>query len=772
MQINRFQLVQRALNFLRAGLRQRVVQPPADSTDRLQAILDAVPDLLFEVDLEGRVFDYHSPRTDLLTVAPANLIGRLVSELLPAAACGVIMLALHEADVRGLSSGRRYVLSLEQGQRWFELSIARKTMPEGEVPRFIALARDITERVQIEIRESHRRQVLEMLAARAPLSDVLQAIANAVEELNPGLRCHILLFDEQGRPLDTPASPVLAAMPSRSDRIVSSAGQLLGALMIYPDQAHRPEALALQEWVSLAGIAIEKRVAAQKLSASETNYRTLIHWTPQAIAVHRGERFLYVNPAAVELFGAKNAQELVGTPVIERIAADYRAIARVRQKHFDEHGTTPRTEQQFLRMDGSVIDVELQSTSIAYDGEAAVHLALHDISARKRGEAELHAAMSLAEDANRAKSRFLAAASHDLRQPTHALGMFVARLGQLEHNTETSHLIERLDTSVQAMRDLLDALLDISRLDAGAVPVHLQAFALSDVFDQLRTELALVATEKGLSLRVRPCNVWVMSDSVQVHRILLNLLTNALRYTSAGAVLLACRVKKGGRSAGIEVWDTGIGIAPEHQEAIFKEFYQIGNVERDRSKGLGLGLNIVQRTAALLQHKLQLRSQPGVGSRFSVEVPLVPTGAVVERRRPERAQPLVDLANLVVLVIEDDALVRESLVGLIAAWQAVVVAAEGLSAALSYLEAGMVPDLIVSDYRLRDGENGIAAVQQLRKQAGRAVPACLISGDTDPALLLAVRHAGLTLLHKPVRPAKLRSLIARLARSDLPAPSN
>lgn len=772
MQINRFQLVQRALNFLRAGLRQRVAQPPPDSTDRLQAILDALPDLLFEVDLEGRVFDYHSPRTDLLTVAPAKLIGRLVSELLPAAACGVIMVALHEADLRGSSSGRRYVLSLEQGQRWFELSIARKTMPEGEVPRFIALSRDVTERVQIELRESHRSRVLEMLAARAALSEVLQAITNAVEELNPGLRCQILLFDEQGRSLETPAAPVFPALPSRSDRIVSSAGTLLGSLLIYPAQAHRPGTIELQEWLSLAGIAIEKRLAAQKLSASETNYRTLIHWTPQAIAVHRGELFLYVNPAAVELFGAKNAQELVGTPVIERIAVEYRAIARVRQKHFYEHGTTPRAEQQFLRMDGSVIDVELQSTSIAYDGEPAVHLALHDISARKRGEAELHAAMCLAEDANRAKSLFLAAASHDLRQPTHALGMFVARLGQLEHSTETSHLIERLDTSVQAMRDLLDALLDISRLDAGAVPVHLQAFALSDVFDQLQTELALVSAEKGLSLRVRPCNVWVLSDPVQLHRILLNLLSNALRYTSAGAVLLACRVTQGGRSARIEVWDSGIGIAPEHQEAIFKEFYQVGNVERDRRKGLGLGLNIVQRTAVLLQHKLQMWSQPGVGSRFSVEVPLVPIGAVVERRRPERAQPLADLANLVVLVIEDDALVRESLVCLIAAWRAVVVAAEGLSAALSYLEAGLVPDLIISDYRLRDGENGIAVLQQLRKQAGRAVPACLISGDTDPALLLAVRQAGLTLLHKPVRPAKLRSLIARLARSDLTAPSN
>ena len=772
MQIHLFQLVRRALSFWRTGLRQRVQPPLPDSTNRLQAILDTLPDLLFEVDLEGRVFDYHSPRTDLLTVAPSKLIGRLVSEFLPASACAVVMVALHEANVHAFSSGRRYALTLEQGQRWFELSIARKTMPEGEVPRFIALARDITERIQIELREGHRSQVLEMLAARAPLSEVLQAITGAVEDLNPGLRCHILLFDEQGRPMATPAATEFAVLPSRSDRIVSSAGQLLGALLIYPDQEHRPEAIALQEWLSLAGIAIEKQAAAQKLSASETNYRTLIHWTPQPIAVHRGERFLYVNPAAVELFGAKNAQELVGTPVMERVAADYRGLARVRQKHFDEHGTTPRAEQQFLRMDGSVIDVELQATSIAYDGEPAVHLALHDISARKRGEAELHAAMSLAEDANRAKSRFLAAASHDLRQPTHALGMFVARLGQLEHNTETSHLIERLDTSVQAMRDLLDALLDISRLDAGAVPVHLQAFALSDVFDQLKAELALLAAEKGLSLRVRPCNVWVLSDPVQLHRILLNLLSNALRYTSVGAVLLACRVKQGGRSASIEVWDTGIGIAPEHQKAIFKEFYQVGNVERDRSKGLGLGLNLVQRTAALLQHKLQMWSQPGVGSRFSVEVPLAPIGAVIERRSPERAQPLVDLANLVVLVIEDDALVRESLVGLIAAWRAVVVAAEGLSGALSYLEAGLVPDLIISDYRLRDGENGIAALQQLRKRAGRAVPACLISGDTDPALLLAVRQAGLTLLHKPVRPAKLRSLIARLARSDLPSPSN
>ncbi len=764
MQIERLKWVRRALNFLRAATRLPVRQSLRDKTDRLQAILDAVPDLLFEVDLEGRVFGYHSPRTDLLTVAPAKLIGRLVSELLPASACAVVMVALHEADERSFSSGRRYALTLERGQKWFELSIARKTMPEGEVPRFIALARDITERVEIELRESHRSRVLEMLASRAELSEVLQAIARAVEELNPGLRCHILLSDEQGRALDAQAAPVLAALPSRSERIVSAAGKVLGSILIYPDQAHRPEAIVLKEWLGLAGIAIEKRLAAQKLSASETNYRTLIHWTPQPIAVHRGEIFLYVNPAAVELFGAKDAHELVGTPVIERIAVEYRAMARVREKYFNEHGTTPRAEQLFLKMDGSVIDVEVRATSIAYDGEPAVHLALHDISARKRSDAELHAAMSLAEDASRAKTRFLAAASHDLRQPTHALGMFVARLGQLEHNTETSHLIERLDTSVQVMRDLLDALLDISRLDAGAVPVNLQAFMLSEVFEQLKTELALVAAEKGLSLRVRPCNAWVLSDPVQLRRILLNLLSNALRYTRAGNVLLACRVKDGGHSAWIEVWDTGIGIAPEHQAEVFREFYQVDNLARERSKGLGLGLNIVQRTARLLGHRLELCSRPGQGSRFRIEVPLTAPAKKTDRRGPGRDQSSNDLVGLLVHVIEDDTLARAGLVNLLLSWGASVAEAPNLAVALDQLREGLQPDLIVSDYRLPDKQNGIEAVRRLRLSAQKEIPACLISGDTDPELILAAKEVGLTLMHKPVRPAKLRSLIGRLAK--------
>ena len=368
-----------------------------------------------------------------------------------------------------------------------------------------------------------------------------------------------------------------------------------------------------------------------------------------------------------------------------------------------------------------------------------------------------------AEMATLAKSRFLAAASHDLRQPTHALGMFVARLAQLPHDAETRHLIDNLEVSVRATQDLLDALLDISRLDAHAVQVQMRPFALADLFAQLQEALTLTAESKGLRLRFRPTGVWLMSDPTLVYRIVLNLASNALRYTREGSVLVACRASGDGIHARIEVWDSGIGIAPEHHLEIFKEFYQVGNSERDRGKGLGLGLHIVERTVHLLGHRLQMRSRLGQGTRFSLEVPLAPAGVATLTASPLEIMAFDDLAGRVVLVIEDDALAREGLVSLLRSWGAVVGAAEGLTTALQLLQQGLVPDVIVSDYRLRAGENGIEVIHQLRAAAGHAVSACLMSGDTDPGLMEAARAAGFTLLHKPVRPAKLRSLIRRLA---------
>lgn len=378
--------------------------------------------------------------------------------------------------------------------------------------------------------------------------------------------------------------------------------------------------------------------------------------------------------------------------------------------------------------------------------------------------AELRSKKEEAETATRAKSRFLAAASHDLRQPIHALGMFVARLAQLPHDRETRHLIGNLEASVRAMQDLLDALLDISRLDADAVRVQLQPVPLAPLFEQLRGALMPVATDKGLRLRVRDSALWVQSDPTLLHRILLNLVSNALRYTGHGGVLVGCRRSRGGSHLWLEVWDTGVGIPAEHQQDIFREFYQIGNPERDRSKGLGLGLNIVDRTARLLGHELKLCSVPGHGTRFRLELPLAPAGDLQALMAAEQPQQLDDVRGLRILVIEDDRQSAQALRGLLDSWGCVVAVVEGLQGALTVVDGGFVPDLVLSDFRLRAGESGMQTLQTLRTQLERPLPACLMSGDTDPELIQACRDAGLPLLHKPVRPAKLRTLIRRLAR--------
>ena len=367
-----------------------------------------------------------------------------------------------------------------------------------------------------------------------------------------------------------------------------------------------------------------------------------------------------------------------------------------------------------------------------------------------------------AEQATKAKSRFLAAASHDLRQPTHALGMFVTRLAQLPHDEQTRQLIGNLEASVRAMQNLLDGLLDISRLEAQAVQVRAGSTELARLLAQLRHDLTQTAQDKGLHLRIRNSAAWAMTDPTLLYRILLNLVGNALRYTHHGGVLVACRLVNAGAQVQIQVWDSGIGIAPEHQQDVFKEFYQVDNDARDRNKGLGLGLNIVQRTADLLGHPLMLASRPGGGTRFTLTLTAVPPApSAPDAVNAERLQS-DDLKGAEVLVIEDDALVRSALVGLLGGWGLRVHAAHGLTDALQALRAGAKPVVILSDYRLQDGQDGIAVVLQLRAELHSAVPACLMSGDTDASLMAAAHGAGLTLLHKPVRPAKLRTLLRRV----------
>jgi CheY-like chemotaxis protein/two-component sensor histidine kinase len=369
------------------------------------------------------------------------------------------------------------------------------------------------------------------------------------------------------------------------------------------------------------------------------------------------------------------------------------------------------------------------------------------------------------EAANLAKSRFLAAASHDLRQPLHALNMFVAQLRTEADQFERNRVIAQIDAAVTAMDDLFNALLDISKLDAGVLAPDVTDFPLAQMLKRIQRTFAPVVREKGLRLRVVPSNAWVRSDFILLERILLNLVSNAIRYTDRGGVTVGCRRR--GRLLRIEVWDSGIGIPEDQRKNVFNEFYQLADPERSRRGGLGLGLAIVDRLCRLLDHGLEVTSTLGRGSRFSVSLPL----AAALPQSIEHAiahQAITDpVRGKVILVIDNDALVLDAMHGLLRSWGCCVVTAESDTSLLASLAAAdLRPDLVISDFRLSNGKTGMEIIGRLRSAFSAPIPAFLITGDIAPERLHEARAMGLHLLHKPVGPMALRAMLNQLLRGS------
>jgi len=371
-------------------------------------------------------------------------------------------------------------------------------------------------------------------------------------------------------------------------------------------------------------------------------------------------------------------------------------------------------------------------------------------------------ARATAEAANRGKTQFLAAASHDLRQPLHAMGLFAAALSARAHDVHVRNLVGSINASVEALERLFSALMDISKLDAGAVAPKRAPFPLEPLLERLQRDFGPLAATKGLRLAVVPTRAWVDSDPVLLERILANLVSNAVRYTLRGGVVVGARRRSG--QLVLEVWDSGIGIAAAEREWIFEEFYQIGNPGRQGSKGMGLGLAIIRRLATLLEHPLRIESEPGNGSRFSVEVPRA-TPVTPARASACAALPSAPttLASARVAVIDDESIVVEGMQALFAAWGAQVVGAGSAEAMLAALgEAEAYPDLLIADYRLACDELGTDAIARLRRELGLAIPALLISGDSSASALNALRASGMDFLLKPVLPEELRAEAERL----------
>jgi signal transduction histidine kinase/ActR/RegA family two-component response regulator len=389
----------------------------------------------------------------------------------------------------------------------------------------------------------------------------------------------------------------------------------------------------------------------------------------------------------------------------------------------------------------------------------------HELIERLRVETEhAQAAHRAAEEANLAKSRFLAAASHDLRQPIHAQGLFLEVLARTRLSADQYDALANARATWQASAEMLDTLLDFSRIEAGVVEPQMQVFALQPLLNKIENELAPQADAKGIVYRSRETHAAVRSDPALVALILRNLVSNAIRYTEQGGVLVACRAH--GEQVALEVWDTGIGIEPAQHEAIFREFHQLGNAERDRRKGLGLGLAIAQGLARALGQPLSLSSVPGRGSVFRLALPAARAGVVEEDGARVAPGPGRSF-DLRVLVIDDDESVRTGMRQLLAAWGCACDVADSIEEAQALARARR-PGLVISDYRLRELRTGAEAIAALRREFGAGLPALLITGDTAPQRLREARASGVPLLHKPVLPSQLyRAMTAVLNGREL-----
>jgi two-component system CheB/CheR fusion protein len=392
-----------------------------------------------------------------------------------------------------------------------------------------------------------------------------------------------------------------------------------------------------------------------------------------------------------------------------------------------------------------------------------------DITDRKIVAKALEVAKSEADHANIAKSRFLAAASHDLRQPLQSLFLLQELLAQSANGEKQEKLVARLGQTVGTMSSMLNALLDINQIEAGVVEAQPRQFPLAQVLDRLREEFADMALIGGLSLKILPTDAVVFSDPTLLEQIIRNLLGNAIKYTEEGKILIGCRHRSG--KLRIEIWDTGIGIAEDQLNAIFDEFHQIDNFARERSRGLGLGLSIVKRLADLLGHEVDVRSRPGKGSAFSVNLAIVDQG---QARPPTPVkkpvlQPDLPAHGNKIVIVDDDPDVLELLAELISGDGHIVRTATDAAAALRLITDGAVrPDILLTDYNLPGDRNGLELVAEVRKYLSNNLPAIVLTGDISSETLAKIVNEDCLKLSKPIKAHELRAAIEKINPQDNP----
>jgi PAS domain S-box-containing protein len=502
----------------------------------------------------------------------------------------------------------------------------------------------------------------------------------------------------------------------------------------------------------------DRKQMEEMLRISQERFRTALVNTPVIVFNHDiALRYTWVYNQEPDV----PLDQIIGRTDAEILGAEAAAEVTAIKAAVLASGVGRRCEVQMLLPRGpQTYDFTVEPLRDGAGRIVGITCAAVNITERKRAEEALQAAMREAERASAAKSRFLATANHDLRQPIQSLVLLAGVLAKRNKDPSLAAVVSKVHMAVDSLRQMLDVLLDISRMDAGSIQAAPQDFPARFLLDRLAGDFTLEAGAKGLRFRHVPTRLVLNSDPQLLERILRNLLSNALRYTEHGGVLLSCR--HAGRGARIEVWDTGCGIPPDEIEMIFDEFYQVGTPGRDRGKGLGLGLAIVNRLAGLLGHRIGVRSRVGRGSVFTIEVPLGagPCRPAVEPEATGRAAN----GRLIVLVDDDPGILEALGAALELAGWTVVAATTAEQAVERVLQHDRIPAVILADYRLGDGKTGHDAVCRLRAAFGDAIPGVLLTGDTSPERLREAQAGDCLLLHKPVTATDLLQVLERAVR--------
>lgn len=500
-----------------------------------------------------------------------------------------------------------------------------------------------------------------------------------------------------------------------------------------------------------------------KKQADLNQAQNFLEAVPDAmVIVDKAGVIQFATPQTQNLLGY-TADELTGMNVDGLVPMKHRGDHAKRREQFQDSGKNrlmgdgdPLFAQH---KDGHDIPVEVSLNPITTGDGTLISASLRDISARVEAEQEIRDARDKAEEATLGKSRFLAAASHDLRQPLQSLSLYLTAMQTVtQDNPKARDIGLKMQSSLSGMKDLLDALLDISKLESGSVEPEHSAFSAQSIINAVVADFAPLAKEKGLTLTSEITHVNIRSDLALLMRIIENFVANAIRYTDTGEVSIGCTID--GDNLRFSVKDTGIGIPADALENVFDEYYQLGNAHRDQGKGLGLGLSVVKHIAELLDHELEASSVVGKGSVFSVTVPISHAEDVIEI--PAEAINVSSIEAPIILCIDDNEAVLDSLSMMLdVVGYDIFMAGDGPQA-LAHIEAGLRPNIILSDYRL-PGPNGVEVVKSIRQNVDTDIPVIMMTGDTSGA---AIRQEGLDkveVLSKPVDVKQLLSLIEQMA---------